>query len=91
MPRRDTREKKLQREADLAAWERRRRESEEFLLEFRRDVVNFYDLHKGCPRKGCRRARTCMSPTVACHDVVEDMLKEHFYPKLQAYLSKSAH
>ena len=45
-------------------------------------IMDWIEFHKICPRKACRRAGACRSPTVECHEENFETLKEHFYPDL---------
>ena len=48
----------------------------------RRMVVEMAEMPRYCPRKGCRRSRACVSPTVACFQEQEDLLRKDFIPRL---------
>ena len=66
-------------EAKAWHWEHRH----EFGPWSKRLIVDFVEMHKYCPRKACRRAKACRSPTFACHDEAKPVLDEAFYPQFR--------
>jgi len=65
-----------------------RYEHEQTMTDFYRKLVNFYEVHKYCPRGACRRARTCASPEVACFHEAEELFREHVFPRLKELLAQ---
>ncbi len=65
-----------------------RYEHERLLTDFFRRLVNFYEVHKYCPRGACRRARTCASPEVACFHEAEPLFRELVFPQLKDIIAR---
>lgn len=46
-------------------------------------LVDFYQFHKYCPRKACRREGACRSARFVCYDEAEPWLRENVYPEIR--------
>jgi hypothetical protein len=66
------------------AWAKNRDEAEAVWETFRRDLMDFYHLHRACPHLACRRAQHCVHAEMTCYDVVEPLLRARVFPKLAA-------
>ena len=60
----------------------------EFRPWWKRLMAEWFEFHKCCPRKACRRARVCSDPAVGCFEAAEPFLREDVYPKFKEYLRK---
>jgi hypothetical protein len=72
------------------AWAKARDETEAVWEKFRRDLMDFYRLHRACPHPVCRRARRCVHAEMTCYNAVEPLLRERVFPKLRAAFNKRA-
>ena len=55
---------------------------------FRRFIVEAAEVPRYCPRKGCGRSRSCVSPDVECYKVALPVLRKAFFPRLRAARDK---
>ena len=72
------------------AWAKARLRHEEARREFKRVLVDFYDIHEYCAHGGCRRARRCVRHDVPCFDAVEPLFRKEVYPWLIPALDERA-
>jgi len=70
-------------EAQLAFAEKLR-EHEAHRLSLHRRIMEWLETPKVCPRRACRRAGKCTSPTVVCYEAALPWLQEHILPDLRA-------
>jgi hypothetical protein len=73
---------------ELIAFAKGRYEHEQALTDVFRILVNFYEVHKYCPRRACRRARTCASPEVWCFYEAEELFREYVFPQLKDIIAR---
>ena len=70
------------------AWAKVHDEAERTWENFKRDLMNFYSLHRACPLDHCRRARRCAGRELLCYEATLPMLQKRVFPKLRAALNK---
>lgn len=70
------------------AWAKAQLRHQEARREFKRILVDFYDIHENCPHGGCRRARRCVRRDVPCFDAVEPLFRKEVFPWLIPALDK---
>jgi hypothetical protein len=75
------------RESDPDILEMRAREKEQFTLWAQRLLVEYVNMWRWCDRPGCRRARQCASPVVACYGPNAEPLRIHVAPLIKQHIA----